>query len=748
MIKKIIGIFTAIVLLSFSFTSCNDLSEKNEDSTPSLTLSEYAVEITSAMAAVTTHKITAKVENSSSKVYWTSSNKQIATVSNDGSGTTVVTVQGAGTAVISAKTEDGKLQKNCYVTITLTSMKPSPVSELEVSDITSTTVTLSWEKPSVAGQVLIEVYEGSKNSVTDGTQPFSVHYVDVSKRTYTVKDLITDSKGTKKYSFFVYGYLNGEKSESVSTVEATLLKDDQPPESVKNVTSKTTDHAISLSWTEPSDEDYAGVEITITGKHLDGSEIESINVLKGKTTASFTSLKANTSYTFTLRTYDVNENIQSAMECETINVTTEKDVTAPNAIGNISYVVTRTSVDITYTDSTSDDFKEVKVVVKDANDDNSEKTINVDKGIEKVIVDGLTKGSTYTITLNAVDCDGNAAASIPIVQKITGPVATSVEVSAKYTGSAYVTWNDTEAQETDNGGNKVTYKYKVVLTPSSGSAIEKEIEHGVETAYIAGLTVGESYSVKVLTCPSDVSETFADENEVKEVTAKKVLWRLRGERYYNDTRYLCPAILTSSPQTVTASGTSYSISSDAHVMITSSTQGNGVASGGNYYSGFDTLKYTYWLVLPSLSTPDDVNAISLMATDAQGTESGYYLYLDTSNARTIPELSYQAWWWSDEAKLKDLTNKGFIATLDGSENEGTSYIPGDSDAERKANVSFTIGEATKTFSLPSGVSAAFTMKQGDLWIGQHGSLQLYGDKSIPSGNDKYPNWFCEETVIK
>lgn len=740
MIKKLIGIFTAIVLLSFSFTSCNDLAEKNEDSTPSLTLSEYAVEITSAMAAVTTHKITAKVENSSSKVYWTSSNKQIATVSNDGSGTTVVTVQGAGTAVISAKTEDGKLQKNCYVTITLTSMKPTPVSELEVSDITSTTVTLSWEKPSVAGQVLIEVYEGSKNSVTDGTQPFSVHYVDVSKRTYTVKDLITDSKGTKKYSFFVYGYLNGEKSKSVSTAEATLLKDDQPPESVKNVTSKTTDHAISLSWTEPSDEDYAGVEITTTGKHLDGSEIESINVLKGNTTASFTELKANTEYTFVFKTYDLNNNKQS--EGESVAVKTLKDTTAPNALTEIHYAVTRNSIDITYEDSTSPDFKFVQVFVGD------EKKLDVAKGVKSVKVSDLELGQTYIVTLKAVDYDDNVAPCSPITQKITGPIVTSVEVSAKYTGSAYVTWNDTEAQETDNDGNKVTYKYKVVLTPSSGSAIEKEIEHGVETAYIAGLTVGESYSVKVLTCPSDVSETFADENEVKEVTAKKVLWRLRGERYYNDTRYLCPAILTSSPQTVTASGTSYSISSDAHVMITSSTQGNGVASGGNYYSGFDTLKYTYWLVLPSLSTPDDVNAISLMATDAQGTESGYYLYLDTSNARTIPELSYQAWWWSDEAKLKDLTNKGFIATLDGSENEGTSYIPGDSDAERKANVSFTIGEATKTFSLPSGVSAAFTMKQGDLWIGQHGSLQLYGDKSIPSGNDKYPNWFCEETVIK
>ena len=497
MIKKIIGIFTAIVLLSFSFTSCNDLSEKNEDSTPSLTLSEYAVEITSAMAAVTTHKITAKVENSSSKVYWTSSNKQIATVSNDGSGTTVVTVQGAGTAVISAKTEDGKLQKNCYVTITLTSMKPTPVSELVVEDITSTTVTLSWEKPSVAGQVLIEVYDitGLGTVNIEDLTPFSQHYVDVTKRSYTVENLITNRAGTKKYRFYVYGYLNGMKSEGVY-VDKTLLADKEVPGSV-DVTYKTTDHGISFSWKNPSDDDYAGVKIVTADKNLFGESYEDVVRTSAYTTASYELLKANTDYTFYFLSYDVNGNWQTKSEETKVVVTTAQDTTATAAVSNAtaSYL-TNGKIYVSWTDPKDKDFKYVKVTPNSTDAGTVPSGVNVDAGKQDCTFECDTE-HTFTFTVAAVDYDGNESS---VTVKPVKPVVKNLSVAASslYTGID-VKWTVPDITES----NREDYDYSYTVKVYEGNSLIKTVDNIAydQTSYTVseGLETGKPYSFEVIT---------------------------------------------------------------------------------------------------------------------------------------------------------------------------------------------------------------------------------------------------------
>ena len=80
-------------------------------------------------------QLTAEVlpENAANKnVIWTSSDSGVAEVSQEG----VVTAKGAGSAVITVETEDGKMQDSCTVTVKkpITDIKITGTGELKAGD--------------------------------------------------------------------------------------------------------------------------------------------------------------------------------------------------------------------------------------------------------------------------------------------------------------------------------------------------------------------------------------------------------------------------------------------------------------------------------------------------------------------------------------------------------------------------------------------------------------------------------------
>lgn len=90
--------------------------------------------------------------------------------------------------------------------------------------------------------------------------------------------------------------------------------DKTPPSEVSNLSAENLDGAVLLSWTDPSDEDLFGIEITYTGD--ENSQIRAVSAMQEKSvfvapktqSAEITNLKNGTEYTFTLKAMDTSGN--------------------------------------------------------------------------------------------------------------------------------------------------------------------------------------------------------------------------------------------------------------------------------------------------------------------------------------------------------------------------------------------------------------------------------------------------------
>lgn len=90
--------------------------------------------------------------------------------------------------------------------------------------------------------------------------------------------------------------------------------DKTPPAEVSNLSAENLDGAVLLSWTDPSDEDLFGIEITCTGdaniqsRAISAMQEKSVFVAPKTQSAEITNLKNRTEYTFTLKAMDTSGN--------------------------------------------------------------------------------------------------------------------------------------------------------------------------------------------------------------------------------------------------------------------------------------------------------------------------------------------------------------------------------------------------------------------------------------------------------
>jgi len=78
------------------------------------------------------------------------------------------------------------------------------------------------------------------------------------------------------------------------------LFDTEPPGDVTDVESESTTNSITWTWTNPDDEDFAGVLVTVNG----GDEVEVLGDPGETSTYTATGLTPNTEYTINIRTFD------------------------------------------------------------------------------------------------------------------------------------------------------------------------------------------------------------------------------------------------------------------------------------------------------------------------------------------------------------------------------------------------------------------------------------------------------------
>lgn len=663
-LTSIFGIAAALLV----FVGCPTSPEP----TASLTLDKNALVITSALGGYTNQTLTATLENSSASLEWYTTNSNIVSVSPNGSTATLICEGTQGTARVGVVTSDGELEAYCTVSVVLSETPAQALTDVTVVEGSQTVsgFTLNWNYPAISSAAVIDIFESSeaqdaanKLAASSSSEEPTVYKTYTVKRdvlssstsgTYTISDLLSNAEG-KTYYYSAYGFLNGKRSTSYSNGNAKLIADSTAPGNVENVEATFSDHTIVLTWTEPANEDYESVTVSISpAKDFAGSDladnVKTQTLKKGTTTAKFENLAAETEHTFTFKTADSNGNLQgdtnNASAGSTAMFTTLKDETAPAGVSGLTATFTvNGNVVVSWTDPEDVDFKQVVVSATTSTDGITAPESQTISAGTKTATFSCDTSADYTFTAKTYDYNSNEGTAVSA--EATKPTVSDVNMSENV--SCSVIW--TEPASADG----YTYSYEVAAYTSGSdtAVVTKDVKGGIGVCAFFDeivsntLSFGTTYTFKVSTVVKEIANetntaTYTSSSTVTSALKKVILsLSTMGTYDYNKDRlWLLTAGITSG----SASG--------YHVIeeFTAS-----AANTSNYVDGYSAITYTSWLVLPSLNNPTDTDEFSLMATDDKGTVSGYYMYGSTT--RNVTSGWYYTKHWSAANHLTSSTSR-------------------------------------------------------------------------------------------
>lgn len=258
---------------------------------------------------------------------------------------------------------------------------PNNVTNLTTSNITTTSLTLSWTASSSSDVSGYDIYNGATLLTT------------IIGTTYNVTGLLekTSYTFTVKAKDATNNIATGT-SVNVTTADATA------PNNVTNlVTSNVTATSLTLTWTASNSTDVTGYEI------YNGTTL--LTTVTGNT-YNVSGLTSNTNYTFNVKAKDGSNNIASGT---TVNVTTSSvaDTTAPNEVTNLTTSnLSTTSVTLNWTASTSPDVASYEIY-------NGASLITSTTSTSYTVT-GLTQSTGYTLTVKAKDGAGNISNGVNV----------------------------------------------------------------------------------------------------------------------------------------------------------------------------------------------------------------------------------------------------------------------------------------------------------------------------------------------
>lgn len=530
-------------LTGLLFTGCNEIKEESE--TDFLSIDKESVSISNALGGFTTEKLTVSYTGSSS-LEWFSADKAIITVSKVDGNTATIMAQGkAGSAKVGVRTSDGNLEAFCMVSVSLSNAPALPVEEVTVLEdsVTSQGFTLNWIDSLRASAAVIDIFESeearstaialAESGADTGPENCLTYIVKNGMQTFTAGGLKTDATG-KTYYLALYGYLNGRRSTKAQTLEVQLAPDTTAPSSVKDVSYTATDHAVTITWADPDDEDYAGVIITLTSPandfkgnaFNDSDKVKKIGIGTNKVT--FTGLASGTEHNFTFASYDINDNTQgdenNTASLLTESFTTLEDVTPPSAVISAQAFGGRTSVTLKWTDPSDSDLKEIRVYKGEETTYKSVPLSAKEGKANSCQIANLDSLTAYDFTLKTCDYDGNESAAIALSTQTTNPVTSNVEVEiadidfTNLTVTARVSWQTPSAVEYNSDDEEITYSYRIDYSKDSETVQQITTETGASYKEITGLSLDSTYSFTVVTLPSDTGEFTGTESSASKNT--------------------------------------------------------------------------------------------------------------------------------------------------------------------------------------------------------------------------------------
>lgn len=177
-----------------------------------------------------------------------------------------------------------------------------------------------------------------------------------------------------------------------------------PPAEVTNLSGVPGDGQVTLSWTDPSDDDFSKVEITYA------SGTTTIEVEKGEQATIISGLTNGTAYTFTVKTVDASGNKSEGVNSVPYTPlgSDPDDNTPPAEVTELTGVPGNEQITLTWTDPADEDFTKVAITYTPG----GETAMEVGAGTQTATITGLTNGTEYVFTIKTVDASGNESAGV------------------------------------------------------------------------------------------------------------------------------------------------------------------------------------------------------------------------------------------------------------------------------------------------------------------------------------------------
>ena len=198
--------------------------------------------------------------------------------------------------------------------------------------------------------------------------------------------------------------------------------DRTPPAEITGLTPVPNDSSVILTWTNPADKDFYGVEVSSVP--AEGTLKEPV-VVKGNT-ITVTGLTNGTSYTFTLKTVDKSTNISAGVSSEPVMPVDSSDKTPPAEVTNLKLKVADGIAKLTWIDSVSEDVfgyeitydsKKIEYASRSAFTAMAANTVFVSPGTQKYEFE-VDTGKEYSFTIKAVDTSGNKSEGQTLSKKL------------------------------------------------------------------------------------------------------------------------------------------------------------------------------------------------------------------------------------------------------------------------------------------------------------------------------------------
>jgi chitodextrinase len=387
------------------------------------------------------------------------------------------------------KAVDDAGNKSVAATTKATPVAPDTTPPANVTGLAPTAgsgqVTLTWADPADNDLASLEIT--FTPTATGIDQPI---IVAKGAQSQIVRGL---AAGTE-YTFTVIAVdASGNKNTGATTKATPPAPDTTPPANVTGLDATPGNGQATLTWTTPTDNDLASLEITFTPA-VTGID-QPITVAKSLQSQVVTGLANGTEYTFTVIAVDASGNKNTGA---TVKATPREDLvndtTPPAEVTGLAANPGDGRTTLSWTAPADADFARVEITFSPG----GAQSITVAKGVQSRTITGLSNGTTYTFTVKAVDASGNTSAgttttATPVLSPDTTPPANVAGLTAiPGDRRATLAWTDPADSDLDY--------IEITFSPNGTQPII--VAKGTQSRTVTGLNNGTEYTFTVVAVDS------------------------------------------------------------------------------------------------------------------------------------------------------------------------------------------------------------------------------------------------------